>query len=97
MKLLVFVLAVLSFMPMAAMAITNSTVYCNTNQTLLENITIYKDGNVSNYWTTLVCPAGCDNTTMLCAPPTYQQNLIIIGVIMAMVFIMLVLVRLRRH
>lgn len=60
--------------PVLAMPI-NSTITCNTNQTLQENITVYKDGNSTNLSLSTYCPYDCDNVTKACNPPKYVANL----------------------
>ena len=67
-----------------AFAYLNSTIICISNTTLQENWTVYKDGNQSNLTINTLCPSGeCDNQTMQCAPPEYQQNLYRFGIIFA--------------
>lgn len=77
-----------------AMALTNSTILCIDNNTLQENITVYVNGNMSNLSLSSYCPTKCDNITMACNPPTYQQNLV--GFIIFIVFIIAMYFVLRR-
>lgn len=61
-----------------AYALISSTIYCLDNSTLIENITVYKDANVSSLMLPVYCDYGCDNITLACQIPTYQNTLLII-------------------
>ena len=92
-KWLVFglIMALLA-MPIYAKALVNSIIYCFDNSTLIENITVYKDNNVSSLMLPVYCDWGCDNTTNSCNPPEYMQNVynIIIVVIIIIFFAVLI-------
>lgn len=74
--------------------LTNSSIVCIDNNTLQENITVYVNGNMSNLSLSSYCPTKCDNITMACNPPTYQQNLV--GFVIFIVFIIAMYFVLRR-
>lgn len=48
------------------LALTNSTIYCMDNQTLVENITVYRGSNMTTLSLPQNCPFGCDNVTNTC-------------------------------
>jgi len=84
-RVILTLIMILLATPIIAFALTNSTIYCIDNETLAENITIYKDNNVSTLMLPVKCDWGCDNTTNTCNPPIYQQNLIILGIIIIVI------------
>lgn len=87
-KLFVFglVLACLCAMNIA-FALTNSIIYCYDNQTLVENITVYKDSNISTLMLPVTCDWDCDNVTNSCNPPPYQQIGIVFIIICVVIFL----------
>lgn len=85
----IFTLLMLA-VPALAMPI-NSTITCNTNQTLQENITVYKDGNSTNLSLSTYCPYDCDNTSKACNPPKFVQLGYVIGIV-AFIFIVAIII-----
>lgn len=79
--LLPLFLVTLGIFSVPVLAYQNSSILCISNQTLQENITVYKDGNMTNLTLNNWCQNGCDNVSAACSPPPYQQNLIIIGIL----------------
>ena len=67
-KILILILILLLASSASALNITNSTISCLDNTTLLENITVYKDGNISNLWTAVKCDYGCENAVCSDSP-----------------------------
>ena len=57
------------------LAYDNTTIECADNVTVLENISVYKDGNQSWYAMYTTCSNGCDNVTYSCSPPAYISSL----------------------
>jgi len=83
-------LALLSI-PINAEAYTNSTIYCEDANTLVENITVYVDANSTTLMLPTYCDWGCDITTLRCSPNPFEQNLTFILIGMGfMVFIALI-------
>lgn len=74
MKKYLVLMVVLFAIPINAYALTNSTIQCNTNQTLEENITIYVDGNASTLSLYTFCSNDCDNVTRSCNPLEYEAS-----------------------
>ena len=91
-----FVIAALLLLSMPVMALDNTTIYCLDNSTLMENITVYKDGNSSWYALTTHCENDCDNITMMCNPPEYQQSMVNFGIIILIILMVVVVWRWRR-
>ena len=56
------------------LAFDNATINCFDNDTLLENITVYKDGNSSWLSVSTDCGNGCDNVTNNCRPLEYEED-----------------------
>jgi len=73
-------------------AYLNSTIICISNTTLQENWTVYKDGNQTNLTINTWCENECDNVTMTCQQPKYVQNVIIIGIIGLVGFVIVKLI-----
>jgi len=80
-RLILTLIIVLLIIPNIAFALTNSTIYCLDNTTLVENITVYVDDNSSTLSLPVHCDWGCDNITNTCNPPEFQQYLLIFIVI----------------
>ena len=59
---------ILLAIPIKTLALTTSTIYCYNENTLIENITVYKDGNISTLSLPIHCDLGCDNTLSQCIP-----------------------------
>ena len=90
MKLFIIVLLSILLSVNISYAYLNSTIRCvpnttgnNTSYVLEENWTVYKDSNQTNLTIYTYCNEECDNQTMQCAPPKYQQSIIIAGVFVA--------------
>lgn len=65
---------------------------CLDNYTLMHNLTYIANDNLSYVYTYESCNWGCDNTTMSCSPNPMNQNFIVLGVILGIVFILFVVV-----
>lgn len=98
-KILLAGFALLAIVLLAAaegFALENSTIVCIDNDTLQENVTIYKDGNSSTLSLATHCNYGCDNATIMCSPPTYQQSLFNIAILAFVIIVSALIYRWKR-
>jgi hypothetical protein len=95
MRWLIFVM-IMSLLCIPVHALDNSTIYCVNNGTLMENITVYKDGNSSWYAIQSACENGCDNITFSCNPPEYVQSVFNFGLIAVFILACIIIYRWRR-
>jgi hypothetical protein len=82
MKKTMILLTILMVLPTFTYALEiNSTVYCSDNYTLSKVWTVDSQPIPWNKY----CQNGCDNLTMVCNPPVYQQNVIDMGIVIAVI------------
>lgn len=76
-KLISFIFITSLFIISPVMAVwQNTSIFCIDNSTLLENVSISKDGNYSFLNMTKSCFNGCDNVTFSCSPPPFVSDLL---------------------
>lgn len=71
--------------------------YCYDNNTLIDQHTIIFNGIENSFYNPEHCLTGCDNVTMTCNPPEYQQNIIIFGVIFIVIIMCIIVFKRRRR
>ena len=90
-KVSYFIILLLMITPVYAF--DNTTIFCVDNTTMLENITVYKDGNSSSYGIYTTCYNGCDNNTVisltgsLCNPDEITQYIVLIMIVVALILL----------
>lgn len=88
-KILVLIVFLMLVSPV--LAYDNTTIVCADNVTMLENITVYKDGNQSWYSVYTTCDSGCIDenpiylTGTLCNPDVFTQYLVLLGIVIMII------------
>lgn len=85
----------LLLIPIKAEAYTNSTIYCEDANILIENITVYVGANSTTLMLPSYCSWGCDNTTLRCSPDPFMQNLIFFGITVFFIFVVVLIWKLK--